>query len=35
MSDLPNLNADALPGTDEDRLFPAERARHAPQILLL
>lgn len=35
MSDLPNLNADALPGTDEDRLFPVERARHAPQILLL
>ncbi|MDD9727295.1 arsenical resistance protein ArsH [Roseovarius sp. SK2] len=35
MSDLPNLNADALPGTDEDRLFPAERARHAPRLLLL
>lgn len=35
MSDMPNLNADALPGTDEDRLFPAERARHAPRILLL
>lgn len=35
MSDLPNLNADALPGTDEDRLFPAERAPHAPRLLLL
>ncbi len=35
MSDMPNLNADALPRIDEDWLFPAERTGHAPRILLL
>jgi arsenic resistance protein ArsH len=35
MNDMPNLNAGALPGIDEERLFPAERAGHAPRILLL
>lgn len=35
MSDMPNLNAGALPGIDEERLFPAKRADHAPRILLL
>ncbi|QFT93169.1 NADPH-dependent FMN reductase [Roseovarius sp. THAF9] len=35
MSDMPNLKADALPRIDEEGLFPTERARHAPRILLL
>ncbi|MFN3210208.1 MAG: arsenical resistance protein ArsH [Roseovarius sp.] len=35
MSDMPNLNAGALPGPDDGALFPAQRPDHAPRILLL
>ncbi|MGK7653120.1 arsenical resistance protein ArsH [Roseovarius sp. B08] len=35
MSDMPNLNTGALPDIDHDKLFPAERACHAPRVLLL
>ncbi|MEO1140401.1 MAG: arsenical resistance protein ArsH [Pseudomonadota bacterium] len=35
MSDISNLDQDALPAIDENHLFPAARARHKPRILLL
>ncbi|MBY5988942.1 arsenical resistance protein ArsH [Roseovarius atlanticus] len=33
--EMPNLKAGALPDIDEGKLFPAERAAHAPRVLLL
>ncbi len=35
MDEMPNLKAGALPDIDEGKLFPAERATHAPRVLLL
>ncbi|WP_082630671.1 arsenical resistance protein ArsH [Roseovarius atlanticus] len=33
--EMPNLKAGALPRIDADKLFPKERAAHAPRVLLL
>lgn len=35
LADIPNLNENALPPIDEVSLFPSERPRHPPRILLL
>ncbi|WP_323795183.1 arsenical resistance protein ArsH [Nisaea sp.] len=35
MTDIPNLDAEHFRPIDPERLFPAERATHAPRILLL